>query len=136
MGGGGGEVKFDEGSADKRGPLAIAAAVSAPVASAPAPEQKPGEPAPPAKETRVAVMGDSDFAANGFLAVPGNRDLFLNVVNWLAQQENLIAIRPTEPEERRVSLTASQQRLTLLASLLVVPGLVFLAGLMVWWRRR
>ena len=134
--GGGGEVKFDEGSADRRGPLAIAAAVSAPVTPAPAGEAKPGEPAAPVKETRVAVLGDSDFAANGFLSVPGNRDLFLNVVNWLAQQENLISIRPTEPEDRRVSLTASQQRLALLLSLLLVPGVVFLSGLLVWWRRR
>ena len=49
----------------------------------------------------MVVIGDSDFAANSVLGVQGNRDLFLNTVNWLAQQENLIAIRPREPEDRR-----------------------------------
>ena len=34
-------------------------------------------------------------------AFQGNRDLFLNTVNWLAQQENLISIRPRDPQDRR-----------------------------------
>ena len=45
----------------------------------------------------MAAIGDSDFIANAYLGVEGNRDLFMNTVNWLAQQENLIAIRPKEP---------------------------------------
>ena len=55
----------------------------------------------PKPETRIAVFGDSDFVTNGYLGIPGNTDLFLNTVNWLAQQENLISIRPKEPEDRR-----------------------------------
>ena len=43
--------------------------------------------------------------------IPGNRDLFLNTVNWLAQQENLISIRPRDPEDRRVTLTARSRAL-------------------------
>ena len=48
----------------------------------------------PRPETRVAVIGDSDFASNYALGIQGNRDLFLNIMSWLAQQENLISIRP------------------------------------------
>ena len=48
---------------------------------------------------------------NAALGVQGNRDFFLNTVNWLAQQENLIAIRPREPDDRRLTLTADQQQL-------------------------
>ena len=48
-------------------------------------------------ETRVVVFGDSDFAANSGLGRQGNRDLFLNTVGWLSQQENLISIRPKSP---------------------------------------
>ena len=61
----------------------------------------------PKPETRVAAIGDSDFAANAYLGIEGNRDLFMNTVNWLAQQENLIAIRPREAADRRITLTAN-----------------------------
>ena len=50
----------------------------------------------PKPETRVVVVGDSDFASNGVLGIQGNRDLFMNMVGWLSQQENLISIRPKE----------------------------------------
>src|SRR3954451_7444576 len=64
-----GEVALDEGKGDKKGPVVIGAAVSAPIASAePA---KPGDDAPK-PETRVAVIGDSDFAANAGLGIQGN----------------------------------------------------------------
>ena len=43
------------------------------------------------------VIGDSDFAANAGLGIQGNRDLFMNTVGWLSQQENLISIRPRKP---------------------------------------
>ena len=67
---------------------------------------------------------------------PGNRDLFLNTINWLAQQENLIAIRPRDPEDRRITLTADQERRIFYLTVLIVPGLVLLAGVQTWWRRR
>ena len=63
----------------------------------------------PKPETRVVVFGDSDFAANGVLGIQGNRDLFMNTVGWLSQQENLISIRPKEADDRRITLTATQQ---------------------------
>ena len=47
------------------------------------------------------MIGDSDFAANGTLGVPGNRDLFMNTIGWLSQQDNLISIRPKEADDRR-----------------------------------
>jgi len=132
----GGQIALDETKGDRKGPITIASAVSVPTGDpAPTPEgTKPDDSKRP--ESRVAVFGDSDFVTNGVLGVPGNRDLFMNTVNWLAQQENLIAIRPREPEDRRVSLTPAQSRWALIQSLLLVPGLVLFAGLVTWWRRR
>ena len=69
----------------------------------------PLDPEAPKPETRVVVVGDSDFAANAGLGIQGNRDLFMNTIGWLSQQENLIAIRPKNPEDRRITLTATQQ---------------------------
>ena len=81
-------------------------------------------------------IGDSDFAANNAIGIQGNQDLFLNAVNWLAQQENLIAIRPREAQDRRLTLTADQQQRIMLLTIFVIPGLVFAGGVYTWWRRR
>jgi ABC-type uncharacterized transport system involved in gliding motility auxiliary subunit len=130
----GGKITFDEAKGDKKGPISIAAAASAPIASTPV-AGKPGEETAP-QEARVVVFGDSDFASNLAIGVSGNRDLFLNAVNWLAQQENLIAIRPKEADDRRVTMTANQQLRVIILALFLVPLLVLGSGVYAWWRRR
>lgn len=128
-----GEVAQDTDKGDIAGPVALAAAVSAPATDVPANAETPDAPKP---ESRVVVFGDSDFAANRWLGIPGNRDLFLNSVNWLAQQENMISIRAKDPEDRRITLTAGQDTFIRLLSLFVIPGLLLAAGVQAWWRRR
>jgi ABC-type uncharacterized transport system involved in gliding motility auxiliary subunit len=129
-----GQVALDEAKGDKKGPITIGSAVSA--TATPAAPPKPGEADAPKPETRVAVMGDSDFAANGSLGIQGNRDLFMNIVGWLSQQENLISIRPKEADDRRITLTATQQSNIAWLSLLIIPAAVFGTGIFSWWRRR
>ena len=130
-------VQFDEG-ADTQGPVSLAAAVSvtAPKPPAPAGEKKEGAEEPPKPESRVAAIGDSDFVANGYLGIQGNRDLFLNTVSWLAQQENLISIRARDPEDRRITLSAQAQRNLTWFAVLVVPAAIFGLGIYNWTRRR
>lgn len=91
---------------------------------------------PPPLEARLAVIGDSDFASNSYLGMQGNRDFALNTINWLAQQEELIAVRPREPEDRRITVTAGQQRMLQWIVLVVVPAAIFGMGVHTWWRRR
>jgi gliding motility-associatede transport system auxiliary component len=121
---------------DKKGPISLGAAVTVAGAATPPSEPKKEGDTPKPVETRLVAFGDSDFAGNGALRVSGNQDLFLNAVNWLAQQENLIAIRPRDPEDRRITLTPDQERLIFYLTVLIVPGLVLLAGVQTWWRRR
>ena len=90
----------------------------------------------PKPETRVVVVGDSDFATNRALNIGGNRDLFLNMSNWLAQQEDLIAIRPRDPADRRITMTQDQAQMVQWLALAIIPGLLFAAGIRVWWKRR
>jgi len=133
-----GEVSLDVAKGDKAGPVSIAAAVSVPAPSDAAKEAEkaaPKEEDAPKPETRLAVVGDSDFGTNGVLGVQGNRDLFMNVVGWLSQQENLISIRPREPSDRRITLTATQQAWISWTALLFIPAAVFGAGVVSWWRR-
>jgi ABC-type uncharacterized transport system involved in gliding motility auxiliary subunit len=122
---------------DLTGPVSIGVAASAPVAGAETPASKPeGEEQPKKPETRVAAIGDSDFASNAYLGVQGNRDLFLNTVNWLAQQESQIAIRPRDPADRRITLTENSRAGLFWLSIVVVPLAVLGAGVFGWWRRR
>jgi ABC-type uncharacterized transport system involved in gliding motility auxiliary subunit len=134
-----GKVENDKAK-DTQGPVPIGAALSIPAPAAPAPPTVPeGQPKPddpPKPETRLVVVGDSDFAANFALGIQGNRDLFLNIVNWAAKQENLISIRPKDPDDRRLTLTASQQLAVRWLALLVVPALIWGAGILNWSRRR
>jgi ABC-type uncharacterized transport system involved in gliding motility auxiliary subunit len=128
-----GQVALDESKGDKKGPVSIAAAVTASVTP---PDAKAADPNAPKPETRVAVIGDSDFAANFGLGIQGNRDLFMNVLGWLTQQENLISIRPKEADDRRITLTATQQSNIIWLSLLIIPACIFGTGVYTWWRRR
>jgi ABC-type uncharacterized transport system involved in gliding motility auxiliary subunit len=85
---------------------------------------------------RFVVVGSSQWAANNFLAFNGNRDLALNTINWLSSDEDLISIRPKEPEDRKLTMTKSQVRWVGMTSLLLIPLIVIGTGISVWWRRR
>lgn len=86
---------------------------------------------------RLVVVGDTDFVANNLALAPlGNADLFLNMVNWLTEDEGLIAIRPRDPEDRRITMTAGQLRNVVLGSLVFWPGFFLVWGIAVWWSRR
>lgn len=137
-----GRLASDAAKGDKTGPISLGAAVSAPAPEAPPPAKpenqveaaKEEEPKKP--EIRIVAIGDSDFASNGFLGAVGSRDLFMNVANWLAGQENMIAIRPREAQDRRLSMTAEQQRFMMLLTIFVIPGAILMAGVWTWWQRR
>jgi ABC-type uncharacterized transport system involved in gliding motility auxiliary subunit len=93
----------------------------------------PSEP----KKAGLVVFGDSDFASNNYLNLSGNRDLFLNTVSWLAEEENLIAIRPKESGSFFTPVTATQERLIFWLSMIALPAVVVGSGVATYmWRRQ
>ena len=128
-------AKYDEGR-DLKGPRCVAVAVALKEES-----EKEAPPAPgqteTAKEKRVLVaLGDSDFVTNKHLE-QGNPDIFMNSVNWLAEEEELISIRPKDQGQSQIrSLTGRQLRSVKTASIFAVPILLLIAGAIVWWKRR
>jgi ABC-type uncharacterized transport system involved in gliding motility auxiliary subunit len=85
---------------------------------------------------RLVVVGSSSWVANTYLRLAGNRDLFLNMMNWLSADEDLISIRPKEPEDRRLTMTRNQMAMAFYSSVLAIPLLILASGLSVWWKRR
>jgi len=132
-----GKVDNDK-TKDLQGPVTLGAAMQETVKGADAAKKdadksKDDKPRP---ESRMVVMGDSDFAANYALGIQGNRDMFLNVMSWLAQQESMISIRPKDPDDRRLTMTSGQQKAVMWFALLILPATVFAAGVFTWARRR
>jgi len=85
---------------------------------------------------RFVVVGSASWPANSFINFNGNSDLALNVVDWLGSDEDLIAIRPKEQEDRRITMTRAQQLLVRNTSQFLLPLVAIVAGISVWWKRR
>jgi ABC-type uncharacterized transport system involved in gliding motility auxiliary subunit len=125
------KMGYDKGK-DLQGPVSMAVAVGRDAKDAPKP--KDGE---KAAQTRLVVVGNSTFASNGIVSQSAtNADLALNSINWLAQEESLIAIRPKQPQQRQISLTGGQMNGIFTVSVLAMPLVVLALGGFIWWRRR
>ncbi|MBC7927019.1 MAG: ABC transporter, partial [Bryobacteraceae bacterium] len=73
---------------------------------------------------------------NSILGFQGNRDLALNMINWLSSDEDLISIRPKDPADNRITLSRAQMQGLFYTSVILMPLAIVLAGVSVWWRRR
>jgi ABC-type uncharacterized transport system involved in gliding motility auxiliary subunit len=126
---------------DKKGPVSLGAVATVKAAEAspspsPSPSASPEGAESPKAEGRVAAFGDADFASNALLGFQGNQDFALNTVAWLAQDVDLISIRPREPDDQRMFLTEQQRQTVAWLSLVLLPGLFVVLGVSSWWRRR
>ena len=102
------------------------------------PEAKtaPAAPAPPKGDGRLAVFGDSDFASNRYYNMSANGNLFLNTVNWLTEESDLISIQPKTQNPRTIQLGPSQGRILFFVAVLLIPLAVLILGVSIWIRRR
>ena len=82
------------------------------------------------------LFGDSDFASNAYFNEIANGDLFLMAVGWLAEEVDLLAIRPKDPENRRINVTLGQSRMIFWASVILLPLAMLVMGTAIWMRRR
>ncbi len=86
---------------------------------------------------RVVVFGDSFFMTDKGFDVAGNGDIFVNSVDWAAQQGNLINLTPKPSITRTFNPPGQLQFIILLiGSVIVLPGLVIAAGISSWLARR
>ena len=103
---------------DKKGPLLLAAAGTY------------------NKNGRFVVVGSSTWLGNSLIRFQGNRDLFLNMMNWLSADEDLISIRPKEPSNQPLNVNAQRARMMFWLSVVFFPLAIVGIGLGTWWKRR
>ncbi|WP_017326916.1 Gldg family protein [Synechococcus sp. PCC 7336] len=143
------QLQFDPENGDRLGPLTLGLAIVRPViediAEDPAeaasqPEVPEGSAAAreeaPAREARLVAIGNAGFVSDGAIAQLGNRDLFLNTINWLADRNAAITIRPKSPTNRRFNLTITDLQWLRLFSAIVLPAFALSMAGYLWWQRR
>ena len=119
------EPEFDE-DMDKKGSLALGVTLT--ISGLDGTDES--------KETRLVVMGDSDFASNRHFRNGNNSDLFLTSVNWLAAGEDIISVDRKVLPLRQLILDPEEARFLHFSSIGLLPLLLLLTGGYLWWRRR
>jgi ABC-type uncharacterized transport system involved in gliding motility auxiliary subunit len=140
-----GQARFDEGR-DRQGPLPVAALATIEVTTD---DERPMTDSGKSEKTvngerstvnekkgRIVAYGTSAFMQNTYVNLAGNRDLLLNSVSWLAEEEQLIAIRPRQAKFTPLVLTANQARLAFWGILVLPPLATIGTWVVVFIRRR
>ena len=117
--------------AKPRGPFVIFGIVEASGSIDESPTDVYGNP-----ETKIIIFGDSDFATNKYFHSSDNSDVFLNSVNWLADDYELVSIRPKLTSYRELVINSSERNFIKWSSWIIPPTIMLLFALIVWWRRR
>lgn len=92
----------------------------------------------PSKPGRFVVLGSSTFIAGGTfgLSFQANRDLALNIVNWLSSDEDLISIRPKDSDNRTMNPSSSQMATFEYTDVIAIPLMIIVIGVAVYMKRR
>ena len=134
-----GTVQYDE-SKDVKGPVSVAVIATkileAEENSAIPENLEAAKNNKPTLKATLLVVGDSDFSNNRYTNFSGNGDFFLNTISWLAEEENLISIRPKERKNTPIQMTQPWGYTIFIMGVIVFPGLIATIGIRTWWRRR
>lgn len=86
--------------------------------------------------SEVIVFGDSDFMCNAFIQQNLNNDLALNIFAELANDKDLISIRPRVAKGTKLEMTRQNFNAYALLFLIPLPLVLFGIGGFMFWRRR
>ena len=121
------EIVFEPDSGDIKGPIGIIMALERSIDKLNNPDTT---------TQRVIISGDSDFLANSYIGVGANLALGLNMLNWLAGDDDLIAIEPRSAPDTQLQLDDTEILLISIGYFIVLPAGLILAGVVIWLRRR
>ncbi len=126
-----GAISFDEKKGDKQGPLTLGITLSRKINTAPDKDKTGGS-----RTQRVAVVGDSDFLADAYLDQQGNKQLGINLMQWLASRDALLNIDVPKAPDTALYLPGWATWLVVLGYTIVLPLLLLGYGITRWVRRR
>lgn len=116
-----GELQRDEALGEEPGPLTLGIAFS---------RTNNGE------TQRLLVIGDGDFISNSYLGNAGNMNLGLNLIRWLAEDDNLLDIPAKTASDLELNLSPTIGAVIGLGFLVFLPILLISTGVVIMWRRR
>jgi ABC-type uncharacterized transport system involved in gliding motility auxiliary subunit len=121
-------LKFDPKS-DRQGPLTLGVALSRPATNSSNSKSA---------QSRLVVIGNSDFITNNQFSQQLNGDVFINSISWLSKQESAaqLSVRPKEAKNRRINLQAAQASILSWTALGIIPLIGFVSAVVLWWLRR
>jgi ABC-type uncharacterized transport system involved in gliding motility auxiliary subunit len=88
------------------------------------------------RQQRVVVVGSGSFLSNTFIGIGGNRDLGINLVNWLSGDDNLITLQPRRAGDDSLNIDQTNLYVIAFSFLMVIPLAFMITGVAIWWRRR
>lgn len=122
-----GKVLREEG---RKGPISVAAIVAVESKKTEGEKQEEGI------QEQMVVFGDSDFINNFYINHLGNKDLFLNTINWLSEEDYLISSRPKRPEYNYRFLKYQETKRLFWLLVILQPALPLVIGLVIYIRRK
>lgn len=85
--------------------------------------------------TRLVAIGSSTFLVNN--NIDGTSvDFITSLLNWMTKQETVLGISPKIPQEYSLNLSPMQMTSITWVSLVIIPGVTLIIGILVWYRRR
>ncbi|MBX3617936.1 GldG family protein [Nitrosomonas sp.] len=114
------KIEFDQ-AVDVPGPISVAAALSRNIND---------------REQRIVIVGSGHFLANTYLGNGNNLDFGINLVNWLAGDEEMMVIQPRATIDGNLVLSQSQLTFIAVGQMMALPALFLTIGISIWWYRR
>jgi ABC-type uncharacterized transport system involved in gliding motility auxiliary subunit len=114
----------------------LAASSQSATASEQSQDAQPSTATKPSRELRLVAAGSSHLASNAGITTAANVDMFLNIISYLVQDEDFIAIRPKNPEASRLELVSAKSQFGLFFLAYVYPFVFLGAGFVHWLKRR
>ncbi len=111
---------------ERYGPITLGLSLQRP---APRPED-------PARQQKVVVIADSDFAANAYLNQLGNRAFSLRLIQWLIGRDAGIEVELPSAPDRQLRLSPLHTRIIAAFFVLFLPLGLLGGGLGLWYQRR
>lgn len=126
-----GDIHYDPGT-DQKGPVPLAVVVEG------TDEAARNKPQVESMKGRLVVFGSAEFITNQFITVAGNKDLFMNTVRYLTEDQPLIVITKSlsKSDKSPLILSPVHARMIFVGIVILQPALILAIGIVVAWRRR